>query len=170
MNRILKSLVLLGLAVAVALPLSAQDAAKKKKKKQGKGAAAAFANIVKRLETDLDLTDEQSAKIKELQSVHGKKLAAANETIGGKRRDIAAAMKKAKADGLKGKAAAKAAEESVNLTDEEKAALAEFRKITGDFQREVLALLTPEQREKSGLKIADAKKKGGKKKNKDNNE
>ncbi len=164
MKNVLKSLVLVALAVAIALPLAAQDAEKKKRKKAaGKGQRSALANFVKQLDTKVDLTEEQVAKIKKLQEEAQPKLAEANKVIGKKRRELGAARKKAMADGKKGKEAQAAAEAAVNLSDDEKAALAQVREVTQGFQKSVRALLTPEQLKKAG---GNRGAKGGKKKKK----
>jgi Spy/CpxP family protein refolding chaperone len=158
MKNLLKSLVLVCLAVAIAMPLSAQDA-KKKKKKDGKGQQTALANFVKQVSAKVELTDEQSAKIKELLAGAEPKLAEAGKVVGKKRGELAAARKKAADDGKKGKEAQEAAEAAVGLTAEEKAAFAQIREVTQGFQKAVGELLTAEQKEKAGLN-----KKGGKKK------
>jgi len=139
------------------LPLAAQDAKKKKKKARGKGQQSALANFVKQLKTKVDLTDEQEAKIKKLQDETQPKLAEVSKVIGPKRREVAAARKKAMEDGLKGREAQAAA--MAGLTDEEKAAFAKTREITQGFQKAVRELLTPEQQDKAGLKKGRNKKK-----------
>ncbi|HJN12909.1 MAG TPA: Spy/CpxP family protein refolding chaperone [Pirellulaceae bacterium] len=165
MKNVLKSLVLVCLAVAITLPLAAQDAKKKKKKgNANKARQTAFGNYVKQLSAKVDLTEEQTAKIKKLQSEAQPKLAEANKVVGKKRRELGAARKKAVADGKKGKAAQAAAEEAVGLTAEEKAALAKTREIQQGFQKAVLALLTPEQRKKAAPNRGGKKKKKKKKK------
>lgn len=167
MKNLLKSLVLVCLAVAIALPLSAEDEKKKKKKGGDKARQSALANLVKQIKSKVDLTDEQGAKIKELLADAQPKLAEANKVIGKKRRELGEARKKAIADGKKGKEAQAAAEEAVGLTADEKAALAKTREISQGFQKAVRALLTPEQLEKAGLKRGGKKKGGNKKKKKD---
>ncbi len=159
MKNVLKSLVVVCLAVAMVLPLAAQDAKKKKKKGGEKGRQSALANVVKQLTAKVDLTAEQTASIKKLQEAAQPKLAEANKVIGKKRQELGAARKKAAADGKKGKEAQAAAEAAVNLTADEKAALAKVREITQEFQKGVRALLTPEQIEKAGLKRGAKKKK-----------
>ena len=160
MKNVLKSLVLVCLAIAITMPIVAQDANKKKKKRAGKSRQSALANIVKQLHAKVDLTDEQAAKINKLQEEAQPKLAEANKVIGKKRRELGAARKKAVADGKKGKEAQAAAEAAVGLTAEEKAALGKSREVIQGFQKAVRGLLTPEQIEKAGFK------RGGKKKNK----
>jgi hypothetical protein len=55
----------------------------------------------------------------------------------------------------------KAVQAAVELTPEQKSAMEEARKIQGEMMKKVFALLTPEQREKAGLK--GPRKKGEKK-------
>jgi hypothetical protein len=55
-----------------------------------------------------------------------------------------------------------AIENALNLTDEQKAARKEMREIQAAMMKEVLGLLTPEQKEKAGIK--EPGKKGGTKK------
>lgn len=162
MKRVLGQLLLLALAVAVAIPLSAQDAGQKKKKKADKGAAP-FASIVKNLEEKANLTEEQATKIKELQKELGAKLTEAGNVIGPKRKALAEARKKAASEGKKGKEASEAAAAEVGLTEAEKSAMETSQRVQGEFQRAVYALLTPEQREKAGLKALPEKKKKSKK-------
>lgn len=161
MKRVLGQLALLALAVAIAIPLSAQDGAQKKKKKAEK--AAPFAGIVKTLEEKASLTEEQATKIKELQKELGAKLTEADGVIGPKRKSLAEARKKAASEGKKGKDAMEAAAAAVGLTEAEKAAMETTQRVQSEFQRAVYALLTPEQREKAGLKALPEKKKKAKK-------
>ena len=162
MKNVLKSLVLVCLAVAITLPLAAQDEKKKKRKKGNANRArqTAFAGYLKTLsDKGVELTDEQTAKIKKLQKEAQPKLAEANKVIGKKRREINAARKKAVADGKKGKAAQEAAEAAVGLSDEQKAAIAKSREIQQGFQKAVLAMLTPEQQKKAKTRRGGNKKK-----------
>jgi len=158
MKNLLKSLVLVCLAVAIAMPLAAQED-KKKKKKKGANNRSALTAFVKKVSDKVDLTDEQEAKIKKLQEEATPKLAEANKVIGKKRRELGAARKKAIADGKKGKEAQAAAEAAVGLTADEKAALAKTREIQTGFQKAVAGLLTDEQKAKAGLVRGKKKKK-----------
>jgi Spy/CpxP family protein refolding chaperone len=163
MKNVLKSLVLICLAVVVALPLSAQDDDKKKKRKKG-NRAAAFASVVKQIDAKVDLTDEQSAKIKKLQEEVTPKLAAVVKVIGKKQREINAAAKKLVEGGKKRKDATAEAEAAAGLTDEQKAAIAKRKEIQVGFRKAVTELLTPEQQKKLAPKRGNKKKKGKKKK------
>ena len=158
MKNLLKSLVLVCLAVAIAMPLAAQDE-KKKKRKKGANNRSFVVSFVKRVtDKGVELTDEQTAQIKKLQDEAGPKIAEANKVIGKKRRELNAARKKATKDGKKGKEAQAAAEAAVGLTAEEKAALAKARELQTGFQKAVTAVLTPEQKKKAGLVRGNRKK------------
>lgn len=173
MNTALKSFVLLLLAVAVALPLCAAD---KEKKAEGKKKAAKKAGaragggqivnaVLKRLGA-AELTDEQTAKIKEIGKEFAPKLAAARQKMGLTKEQQAAqkeARQKAQADGLKGKALREAVENALNLSDDQKAARAEVQKLTAELNQAALAVLTDEQKAKVAPKRG-AKKNAGKKK------
>ena len=93
MKKLLTSMVLVCLAIAIAMPLSAQD--KKKKKKKGANNRSYVVTFVKKVtDKGVELTDEQSAKIKKLQDETGPKIIEANKVIGKKRRELNAARKK----------------------------------------------------------------------------
>ncbi len=162
MKNVLKSLVLVCLAVVITLPLSAQDDTKKKKKKGNRARQVAFAGFIKQLDAKVDFSDEQSAKIKKLQGEAQTKLAAANKVIGKKAREINTAVKKAVAGGTKRKEALAAAEAAASLTADEKAAIAKKKEINQGFQKAVRELLTDDQKKKAAPKRG--KKKKGKKK------
>lgn len=165
MKNVLKGLVLVCLAVAIALPLAAQEEKKRKKKgNANKARQTALGNFVKQLSAKVDLTEEQTAKIKKLQNEAQPKIAEANKVFGKKRRELTAARKKAIADGKKGKAAQAAAEDAVGLTAEQKAAIVKSRELQQGFQKAVLALLTTEQQEKVKAANRAARKKKKKKK------
>jgi hypothetical protein len=156
MRQLTRTVTVLALAVAVMGSLQAAEKQKKAKKKDP------AAQILKRLEA-AELTEDQITKIKELATEYAPKLAAAEEAVGltkeqkQARKDAAA---KNKADGLKGKKAQKAIQAAMNLTEEQKTALAESQKLQTEFNEAAFALLSDEQREKAGLN----KKRKGKKK------
>jgi len=180
MKTMLKSVVLVALALAVAAPLSAGE---KEKKAEGKKPAAKKADgakkaaakkrapgaqavnaLLKRLSA-AELSDEQVAKIKEIGKEYAPKLAEARQKQGLTKEQQAAmkeAREKAKADGLKGKAAAEAVANAVNLSDDQKAAQAAVRELNAALNKAALAVLTDEQRAKIAPKRA-AKKPGAKK-------
>lgn len=162
MKRIVNSCLIVALLLAIAAPLSAAD---KKKKKKGKRSPAAYIlNQLKKAE----LTDEQEVKVKALIAEYGPKIAEASKKAAltkEQREARSAAQKQAKADGKKGKAAREAINAAANLSDDQKAALKEAQGLRRELRKAALALLTPEQKEKAGIK--GPKKKKGKKKKKD---
>jgi colicin import membrane protein len=189
MKTLLKSVVLVALALAVAAPLSAGEGEKKAEgkkpaakkadgakkaaakkaagKKRAPGAQAVNA-LLKRLSA-AELSDEQVAKIKEIAAEYAPKLVEARQKQGLSKEQQAAmkeARAKAKADGLKGKAAAEAVAKAVNLSDDQKAAQAAVRELSAALNKAALAVLTDEQRAKIAPKRAankGAKKPGAKK-------
>lgn len=134
--------------------------------------------LVKRL-GDINLTEEQVAKINELEkAVEGKSKAIRDESgitdeLIKKRK---AAQKSLRKSGKKGKELMAAVNEEVGLTEEQVKALTEIAGLQTKLQQETVALLTDEQMEnlpakmKKELNRAKGKKKGkkadGKKKKK----
>ena len=140
------------LAVAFAAPAVAAD---KKKKK---------APTAVRVPKTVELTADQKTKLAALNKEFGPKLAelrakAASVITKDQKKARAEAMKKAKADGKKGKELQAATNAALALTDDQKKQQAETKKATRALQKEIkakfAALLTDEQK---------AKLKGGKKK------
>ena len=160
MKNVTKKLLLLGLVLAVAAPLNADDDKKKKKKRKQPNLAT---QTIKRF-AKAELTEEQQAKVKALAAEHGPKINAARKKAALSAEQKAArtkAFKDNKDAGRKGKEAREAVAAAAKLTDEQKAALEETRKLSAAYQAAVVALLTPEQKQKQGIK---APKKGKKKK------
>ena len=158
MRHFTKNLLLLGLVLAVASPLSAADEKKKKKRQPN------LANQVIKRFAKAELTDEQQAKIKALAAEHGPKIAAARKKAALSDAQKAArrkALKDNKAAGKKGKEARAAVAAASKLTEAQQAAMEETRKASAAFNAAVVALLSPEQKQKQGIK---APKKGKKKK------
>ncbi len=159
MKRFAKTMLLLGLVLAVASPLSAADEKKKKKKRQPNLAAQTIKRFAK-----AELTDEQQTKVKALAAEHAPKINAARKKAALSDEQKAArtkAIKDNKAAGKKGKEARAAVAAASKLTEAQKAALEETRKASAAYNAAVVALLTPEQKQKQGIK---APKKGKKKK------
>jgi len=158
----MKTLLSLGLALVIAASLlAAGDQAPGKKKRRPKRPDPA-AQILKKLEK-AELTDEQIAKIKELCAQASEKIQAARKKAGltpEQRKARFEAMKKAKEEGKKGKELAEAVRAAVKLAPEQEAALQEARKLMGELTRQCLALLSPEQKEKAGIKRHARKKHG----------
>jgi len=149
-----------------------KDGAKKGKKPAGKrekgankgkrGPGAQLANAaIKRL-AKADLTAEQKSKIQALAATHGAKMAEVRKAAGLTKEQQTArqeAMKKARADGKKGKELRDAVTAAVKMTDEQQAAMTKAGAMQKEYYAAVMKVLTPEQ--KAALKPA---RKPGKKK------
>jgi len=171
MNRLCKLSTIVALALLVASPALADDDAKKKKgKKKGKGASSRVGGqLMKRLEK-AEVSEEQKGKIKGIVAKYTEQLQASNKALVALlgpdgRKKMAAAAKKAREDGKKGKEIQAAATASLGLSEGDLAKLKETQasagKVRGEMTKEIVALLTPEQREKAGFR--GGKKKGAKK-------
>ena len=167
MKRVVTTLAMLVVIALVAAPAITAEADKKKKKKKNRARAT---RVVPRLDkqlNSLELSDEQKVKLKELRASVAPKLAAARKKgrLSKTQREARSqAQKKAKAEGKKGKAVRAAVAAAAELTEDQKAAQAEIRKLQGEYRRGVIGLLTAEQIEKSGIKQRKKKKKKKKKK------
>ena len=164
MKRTLQGLLVLTLAVVLAMPAMAAEE-KKKKKKKGRKAPVAV-----RVPKSITLTDDQKKQVAEINKEFGPKLAEVQKAVNGviskeQRQARNAANKKAKADGVKGKARNAAIQAALNLTDDQKAKMKELTKKRQDVQKAARAkfveILTDEQKAK-----LPKKKKGKKKKKK----
>ncbi len=156
----MRTLLSLVLVAVIAVPALAQD---KKKKKRGPKKPDPGAMILKKLEK-AELTDDQVAKIKELCAEVADKIVAARakaNLTAEQKKARAEAIKKAKEEGKTGKEAMKAVQSAVELTPEQKSAMEEARKLHGEMMKKVFDMLTPEQKEKAGIK--GPRKKGEKK-------
>jgi hypothetical protein len=154
-NKMKKTITILTacfLAGAFAAPAVAAD---KKKKK---------APTAVRVPKTIELTADQKTKVDALNKEYGPKLAELRAKFAGiitkdQKKARAEAMKKAKADGKKGKELQAATNAALALTDDQKKQQAETKKATGALSKEIkvkfAALLTDEQK---------TKLKGGKKK------
>ena len=173
MHRLFQFCLVAAMAVVLTVPAIADDEAKAKKKKGQQARRGVGAQLMAKLK-DAGLSDDQEAKIKEIVKAHSEKLMAANkkmaELVGADgRKKMQAAMKKAREDGKKGKELQAAALEALGLTGDKvgayKEAQAAMGKIRGELNKAVVAVLTPEQREKAKLRVgrAGGKKAGAKK-------
>lgn len=149
MRRIAQVLTVLFLAVAIVTPCVAQ-----KKKRQRNQLPAALRKAIEKV----DLTDEQTAKVKELTKEYAPKLAECklDRTVTKAR---AEAMKKARAEGKKGKELQ--AVGAAVLSDEQKATHAKFQELNQELRAAVIAVMTDEQLDEAGLKRPRQKKKKG---------
>ncbi|RMG34669.1 MAG: hypothetical protein D6725_13840, partial [Planctomycetota bacterium] len=158
MKRQLRNLGVLALIVSLSALPALADQAKKKGKKAGKKkpAAVAVEKLVPKSVAET-LTDEQKEKIRAIAKDYQPKLAELRKKLAGaitpqQRKARAEALKKARAEGKKGKEALKAAEEAAGLTEDQKKQVAEIQKQIAELTREMRAkiaeVLTPEQRAK----------------------
>ncbi len=151
MKRTLQGLLVLTLAVVLAMPAMAADE-KKKKKKKGRKAPAAV-----RVPKDIVLTAAQKTQVAEINKEFAPQLVAINKkgatiVTPEQRKARGAAMKKARAEGKKGKEARAAVDAAAKITAEQKKALAELNKarqaITKAARAKFAAILTAEQKAK----------------------
>jgi len=155
MKRMTSQLLVILLMAVVAAPLAAQQ--QNKKKKQPTLAQRTLKRFAK-----AELTEEQTAKIKELAAKAEPGLAAAKKKAAltaEQRTAMAAARKKGTDEGLKNKALRDATQAAAKLTDEQKAGVIEQRKLTLEFNKATIGLLSEEQRTKAGVKLPGTKKK-----------
>ena len=155
MKRMTSQLLVILLMAVVAAPLAAQQ--QNKKKKQPTLAQRTLKRFAK-----AELTEEQTAKIKELATKAEPGLAAAKKKAAltaEQRTAMAAARKKGTDEGLKNKALREATQAAGKLTDEQKAGVVEQRKLTLEFNKATIGLLSEEQRTKAGVKLPGTKKK-----------
>ncbi len=152
MKKTLTILTACVLAVSFVTPVMAAD---KKKKK---------APTAVKVPKGIELTADQKTKVDALNKEFGPKLAECRKKAAGiitadQKKARIEAVKKAKADGKKGKEVQAAANAAVAITDDQKAQQTECKKAMGALNKEIrtqfAALLTDDQK---------AKLKGGKKK------
>ena len=172
MNR--KSIAAIALAAFLVAPaMAADDDAKGKKKKGQRKNASPAMSLIKQLEP-VGLTDEQVTKIKELGKTSLAAMKQAREDAGitpelMKKR--AEAQKGLKDSGKKGKDLQAAINEKAGISEAQAAVFAKLGQSRQKFQRDVVALLTDEQKGKLPEKMkrllkAPGKNAGGKKKKK----
>ena len=170
--RAVRYVLVLALVLAITAPLMAQEKARKKGQKRRRPAAREGSTILpKQLLEGLELSAEQKTKMEALNKEFGPKLKEARAKMEGivtdeQKKARAEAMKAAKEAGKKGRELREAAEAAVQLTDEQKAKMAEVKKVMGPLQKEIrekfIALLTPEQKEVVKEKMKKARPEGRK--------
>ncbi|MGB7326546.1 MAG: Spy/CpxP family protein refolding chaperone [Rubripirellula sp.] len=146
--KMLGAIVMAAVLAAPAIADDADDAQSKKKKGQNRGRSAA-AQIIKQLES-VNLTEDQTAKIKELGKAADASMKTLREEAGltpelmKKRME---AQKSVRESGKKGKEAAAAVNEAAGMTTEQSDAFTKMNEARTKFQKSVVALLTDEQKE-----------------------
>ena len=150
MKRVVRTVLALFVVAVIALPLAAAE--KEKKERKGPRKQDPAAAILKKLEK-AELTEEQVAKIKQLAAAVAEKTkeASAKAALTDQQK---AAMKKAREEGKKGEDLKKA----VTLTEAQQAAAKVVSEAQGAMMKEVMGLLTPEQKEKAGIKARGEKR------------
>ncbi len=146
MKRLSRIVVLLLLVALMAAPVAAQDREKKKRKHGQKQRGVAMA-MMKKLEK-ANLTPEQKEKIKKIVATYQPKLkgiGADFKPSSEQREAMKAAREKAVADGKKGKELREAVSAALNLTDAQKEARKKQQTLMREMQKEISAVLTPEQ-------------------------
>jgi hypothetical protein len=150
MRRVSLALALFGVLALLAGPATADEKKAEPKKGAAKASDAAF-NFPKQVQ----LTDDQKAKLEELKKEYGPKLDAIDARVGAimtpeRRKTEAEARKKAAADGKKGKEVAEAVSAALNLPAEDQAkrkeASAEKAKLMKEINPKKMALLTDDQK------------------------
>jgi len=149
--RTVRVLLILAAAVLIARPLFAQDQPKEHKAPRGDREARGgdFLGFLR----DLNLTDEQKTKAKEIAAKYGRDSVLTDEQKKARKEAVEAAKK----DGKTGRDLMKAARDAVKLTDEQKAKAKENGKT---LMEELKKILTDEQKEK--LKSAMQNRRGRK--------
>lgn len=145
MKHIAKTLLPLALAFVVAAPLSAADS-----KKNTSYANRLVKSQLKKLEK-ADLTAEQVAKVKELLAKFAEKAAPLHQKSSytpEQKKAYAEAIKKAKAEGKTGKELSAALKNAVKLTSQQEAARREVQQAYSAVMKEILGMLTDEQKAK----------------------
>ncbi len=167
MKTMIGSGLILTLVLSLAVPAQAQ-----KKKNKGNAEPAAIGQLNKSLEK-VELTDEQKASIKEILAKHKGPLAelqkAKTALIGPEAtKQMNEARKAATAEGKKGKELQAAVQEAAGLSEDVAKELDELQKkltaAAGKLKTDVLAVLTDEQKEASGITVRTGGKGNRKKK------
>jgi len=165
MMRTTRILSTLALAVVLTVPAFAQEKAKGKKRRGRQPQAIGALN--KSLQK-ANLTEEQQKKVKEIFAKYAAKLKEVNQErtqlIGAETlKKMNAARKKAQQDGKKGKALQEAALSAAGLTGEKLEKFNAIRKkntsVTLELKKEIVALLTDEQKQSAAIKLPKARKK-----------
>lgn len=177
MKTVLTSLLAVALILTASMNLQAQE----EKKKQKKGNIPTEATILEQTFKSIqkaEITAEQETAIKGLVKELAPKILEAQAKSGAvltndQKKVRNEALKKAREEGLKGKAIQEAVSAALNLSEEDakkfKEAQAAVEQLNKELKEKVMALLTEEQRSKLGAKPkANGEGKGKNKKEKEN--
>ena len=167
-----KMICAVALIAMMAVPAIAEEAVKEKKGKEKRGGSGQVAKmLIKQLEP-VGLTEEQTAKITELgktASTQMNDLRKSAEITPEVSKKIREAQKSMRESDKKGKERVEAINEAAGLTESQVTAIGKIKKIQTSFHKEVIAMLTPEQKENLPRRLKRAggagKGKGKKKKN-----
>lgn len=170
--KVVRTAVVLSLALLLAAPMQAEEKAKPKKK--GQGGQNIAAQLLKSL-ADVELTKEQKEKIQAMGKEAMAEMSKVREEAGitpeltKKRAEAAKSVETEK----KGKARQAAIDEAAGLTKEQSTAMAKMTELRQKFQKDAIGVLTAEQKEKlpQNLKRLAGQKEGkkpAKKKKSDN--
>ncbi len=160
------------LVLAVAIPTHAQEPKKRKKNNAANAQPQAITQLMKALEK-AEPSAEQKEKIKAVVAKHKEKLVdlqkKRQELLGAETiKAMNEARKAATAEGKKGKQLAEAVRDAAGLSEEKASELEELTKVTQAatvaLKKDVLAILSEEQREKSGITLPTKKSDAPKKK------
>lgn len=154
------------LAALMVAPAIADDEAKTKQRKKRAARNNAATQLIKQLEP-VALTEEQIAKIKELGKAAGAKMKEIRDEAGitmevTKKRTQAA--KSMKDSDKKGKELQAAINKAAGLSEAQVAGLAKQNEVRTQLRKDVVALLSDEQKEKLPKQMQRAAKAGAKKK------
>ena len=161
------------LAMLICVSLMAQEKSKRKRVKLAP-MTQAMMRMAKMWETlkELDLTEEQDAKLKGIRDETAPKMKAIMDKLGQivteeQKKAVEAAAKKAKEDGKKGPAFFAAVQSAVDLTDEQQEKMnklvPEIQAVQRQMMKSITSMLTPEQKEKMKQLRAPRRKKEAKK-------
>jgi Spy/CpxP family protein refolding chaperone len=166
MNRVMRASLIVALVVLLATPLMAQEKKQREKGKKGAQQRGPVAALRQQL-AQLDLTADQKKKVADIMSEYGPKLRDAQSKLNLTPEQLQArrtAAQEAQEKGLKGKARTDHIRGAMKLSSEQQAAQDQMEQLSAGLRKDVLAVLTPEQKEKMGP-ASDAKQ--GKRKKRD---
>lgn len=164
-----RMLSLVAVAAMMVCPAFAADEAKKEKKGKRDGARQNVAMVLMKQLADVGLTDDQTTQIKEL----GKKATAEMKAIRDEAgftpeltKKLAEAQKSMRDSDKKGKDRMAALHEAAGLNEAQIASIKKVNEARMKFQKDVVALLTDDQKAKLPERMTKAANRGGQAKGK----